>query len=552
MWDYCSGAPLSGTDAPRLAASTAVHPHLAMLLVLLLAPALGSNPVCDIFNASRVWWTTGDCVVQGQTIDLSESDGQDLSVVNLFGEMSRNPNGKYHAVQFRDATLKGGKINLDLNLTLSDKDTNATVFDLQSSSFESVVVHGTITVHAGCEKDMTLNLTLFDQAQSKSDHVTVLVECESCSGLVSQEACGYQNLKIMMDGNVFERKDSRPSASASTTSQQIYDRLHNRSTSVSLEHAVSSSSSAFADYYREPLKYVQEVLFEISGLQESYFDTEAQTVYLVQNAARTRRRFFYGLTKVVFFADPFHFTACDGQYYDPESAKCVDNCMYGSRKNAVSMVCVPTCPNGMAGANGLCGCPAHTGYRNNNCSDQCPASQYVSGAQCVTACNATTNKYIFKRSCVKKCPPGTLVMGSVCEEPQSYEACRESYSSSDIRIAVFPGFPQLYNRCVTTAPAGMYWDRTTNRIVPACRYTGIDGTCTYMNSICGQGNTYLVSDGTKCRNRCVSGSVLAPGERVCRASCPDYYYETSFQTCNQCESAYDGGIYFDRATKKCV
>lgn len=218
MWDYCSSAPLSETDAPRLAASAAVHPHLAMLLVLLLAPALGSNPVCDIFNASRVWWTTGDCVVQGQTIDLNESDGQDLSVVNLFGEMSRNPNGKYHAVQFRDTTLKGGKINLDLNLTLSDKDTNATVFDLQSSSLEGVAVHGTIIVRAGCEKDMTLNLTLFDQAQSKSDHVIVLVECESCSGLVSQEACGYQNLKITMDRNVFERKDSRPSASASTTS----------------------------------------------------------------------------------------------------------------------------------------------------------------------------------------------------------------------------------------------------------------------------------------------------------------------------------------------
>ena len=73
MWDYCGGASLLETASRSMASGPAL-PHLAMLLIRLLAPAFGSNSVCDIFNASRVWWTTGDCVVQGQTIDLGENE----------------------------------------------------------------------------------------------------------------------------------------------------------------------------------------------------------------------------------------------------------------------------------------------------------------------------------------------------------------------------------------------------------------------------------------------------------------------------------------------
>lgn len=161
MWDYCGGASPLETASRGLASGPAL-PHLAMLLIRLLAPAFGSNPICDIFNASRVWWTTGDCVVQGQTIDLGENEYQDLSVANLFGEIGKNPDGKYHAIQFRDTTLKNGVVNVNLNLTLTEKDTEVVVFGLQKSSFVNVTVQGIINVYATCAGEMAMHMKLFD------------------------------------------------------------------------------------------------------------------------------------------------------------------------------------------------------------------------------------------------------------------------------------------------------------------------------------------------------------------------------------------------------
>lgn len=199
-----------------------------MLLVLL--PALGGNPVCDIYNASRVWWTTGDCVVQGQTIDLARPVAQGLSVVNLFGEIGRNPDGKYRAVQFKDAGLWNGTVNVDLNLTLTEKDTDASVFGLQNASFANVTVHGTITVRVGCVGNMTLNLKLFDQgqddAEAVSNPIAVVFNDDKCCENVStkgqterisaqpwrlggfddpepEEVCRSQHLDPSMDTRIF-------------------------------------------------------------------------------------------------------------------------------------------------------------------------------------------------------------------------------------------------------------------------------------------------------------------------------------------------------------
>ncbi|CAL6059979.1 Hypothetical_protein [Hexamita inflata] len=358
---------------------------------------------------------------------------------------------------------------------------------------------------------------------------------------------------------------------------------------ITINFDYKKNPNAAHDFYTRSLVKTNDITHETDGLAEFYYNKKGIKQDFI-NPQEPEVRVFVSATKTVALWDEQVLICTDGKMFDVVNLSCVDTCEMAKGKFRFQAMCTAQCPDSFYQivdatlTHCYFDCPIHLGYvnpaDNANTSDciKCGLGEFASPRGCL---GNQGSMWQFQKGYFSECPPGldkhdddktcteptncmqNLWLIDVHDHPLSLQKNLELYSYCSDRLYNAAGLHRVMQQNGTNRDL-------TNRYTWKCE-TGIEfmnGTClssadsTKEDCVASQQDTFdSYSDAALnynnsalivCEVMCINGKVNSNGE--CSDDCEiPLYKQERFGSCNPCVSdIYDGGSYYNRASKKCV